>query len=268
MKEQIEGRHALVTGAAQGIGAATAARLRKAGARLSLLDRRAIADEDAIECDLSSPEEVEKAVADARKRHGPIDILINNAGVMLPGDFDERGMADWEKTLEVNLRGALRLTHALLPSMLERDRGVIVNVVSASATIGVPGIAVYSASKWALWGFTESLIGELRNRGSRVHVAAVLPNFIRTGLFEGAHLTGLGKLIVPRVKSHDVIARAIVEKAIKKRKMLIMRPVTVRLALLFRGLLPYRIFVALSRGLGAAGSMQHLKPNRDPEDKQ
>ena len=258
MREEIAGRHALVTGAAQGIGAATAARLREAGARLSLVDRQPIADEDAIECDLTSPKEVERAVTNARKRHGPVDILVNNAGVMLPGDFDRRDMTDWEKTLEVNLRGALRLSHALLPSMLERDQGVIVNVVSASATIGVPGIAVYSATKWALWGFTEALIGELRNRRSRVHVAAVLPNFIRTGLFEGAHLTGLGRIIVPRVKTHDVIARAIVEKAIKRRKMLIMRPGTVRLALLFRGILPYFVFVSLSRGLGAARSMEHL----------
>lgn len=266
MKEQIEGRHVLVTGAAQGIGAATATRLRKAGARLSLLDRQPIEDTDAIVCDLSLPEDVERALAVAQGRHGPVDILINNAGMMLPGEFCDREFADWEKTLDVNLRGALRLSHAILPSMVERDRGVIVNVVSASATIGVPGLAVYGAGKWALLGFTESLIGELKNRGSRVHVAAVLPNFIRTGLFEGAHLTGLGKIIVPRVKTHDVIARAIVEKAIKKRKMLIMRPVTVRLALLFRGILPYFVFVALSRGLGAARSMQHLRPRRVSED--
>ncbi len=266
MKRSIVGEHALVTGGVQGIGAATVRRLLQAGAVVTVLDRDpppadATTDNDDLvylQCDVSQATEVARALSEATNAHGPVDILINNAGVMFPGNFLDKDFGSWQKTIDVNLTATLRLCYLLLPEMIAAGKGTIVNVASASSCVGVPGLAVYSASKWGVWGLTEARRGEVRNLGAAVHIASIHPNFLRTGLFEGAHLSGVGGLIVPRVRSHDVIARAIVDSAVRRRRGFLLRPRSVKLAVLFRGLLPDPWFQWVSRVLGVAGSMSHL----------
>ena len=259
---------ALVTGGAMGIGFATTKRLLQEGAIVTIWDLNAQALEEAVRrlseygtvyahpCDVTDQPRVLELAATARKEMGRVDIVINNAGFVKGGDFLERPVADWEKTIDVNFTALLYVTAALLPDMYERNFGFIVNISSAAGMIGVPNLAVYSATKWAVWGLTESLRMEAHNRGKNgVKFASIHPCFLAKGMFEGAQLGIPGRWIVPLVKDHDVIAKAIVESALKKERYSPKRPRTLKLVLMMRSL-PDTWFQWLLRVLGVAQSMK------------
>jgi short-subunit dehydrogenase len=176
----------LVTGASSGIGLATARHLARAGAHVVLLGRdRDRLEQAAAECggipllaDLSEPDEVAAAAAAA----GPVDILVNNAGVGLAGALGDAPATRIEELVAVNLLAPMLLTRALLPGMLQRRRGHVVNVASVAGHVGVAGEAVYAATKGGLVTFTESLCQELT--GSPVGVSLVSPGVVDTPFFE------------------------------------------------------------------------------------
>lgn len=262
---KLEGQVAIVTGAARGIGLATARRLVAAGCPVAIWDldndalQEAVADEPRLfaqQVDVTRGEQVQAALSEIEEKLGPVDILVNNAGIFKPGTFLDRPVADWDLTLSVNLDAVVQVTYAVLPGMYERNRGHIVTISSAAGLLGVPGMAVYSASKWGVLGFTESLRHEVRNHRSAIRVSSVHPMYLTTGLFAGAKLTGIGALIVPQVKNHDAIARAVVESALRRGRWMVRRPRTVRLTTLLRGLLPYRLFLAATRLFGVHASMR------------
>ncbi len=266
----LSGAHAVITGGAQGIGFATAKRLVAQSCSVTLWDLDANALEEATRsllaiapgntrvrgavCDITDRERVRAEFDAAEQETGPVDILVNNAGFLSPGDFIDQPMREWDRTIDINVMALLAVTHTIIPSMYARHRGHIVNISSAAGTIGVPGLAVYSASKWAVWGFSEALRGEARAHG--VRVSSIHPSYIATGMFEGARIGGLGSLLVPRLRDHDVIARAIVEAALKRGRTSPKRPRTVRLAVLLRGILPDTWFQWTVRALGVADSMR------------
>jgi len=131
-----------------------------------------------------------------------------------------------------------------------------VNISSASATLGVPSLSMYAATKWAVWGLTESMRFEAWERGKRgVQWSSIHPSYIARGMFEGARLGFPGNLIAPLLKDHDVIAEAIVESALKKGRYSPKRPLTVHLIPRLR-LLPDSWFQALVVILGVTGSMK------------
>ena len=265
---EIRGAHAVVTGGARGIGLASARRLAADGAAVTLWDR----DREALEaardelsaafpalsihvdaCDITEAEAVKRALSRSVDVQGPVDILVNNAGHLAPGRLVDQPPETWMTTLNVNVNALVYLTRLVIPSMYERGRGHIVNISSAAGAIGVPKLAVYSASKWAVWGFSEALRAESRPYG--VAVSSIHPSYIAQGMFAGARIQGLGRLIVPLIGSHDVVAEAIVESAIKRGRTSVKRPRSVRLAVFLRGVLPDRWFNALMRGLGVWESM-------------
>jgi all-trans-retinol dehydrogenase (NAD+) len=259
---------AVVTGGAMGIGFATTKRLLQEGAIVTIWELNAQALDEAVRqlsqygtvyahpCDVTDKQRVLELAATAKKEMGRVDIVINNAGFVKGGDFLERPMADWQKTIDVNLTALLYTTAAFLPDMYERNFGFIVNISSAAGMIGVPNLAVYSATKWAVWGLTESLRMEVHNRGKNgVKFASIHPCFLAKGMFEGARLGIPGRWIVPLVKDHDVIAKAIVESALKKERYSPKRPRTLKLVLLLRPL-PDKWFQWLLRVLGVAQSMK------------
>ncbi|HUX14470.1 MAG TPA: SDR family oxidoreductase [Spirochaetia bacterium] len=194
---KLSGKRAVVTGGGSGIGLATAIRLLGERCIVSLWDidaaalRRAKASLDGIGgrvytqvCDVSDSASVASAVRNAEQEMGGIDILINNAGHLAPGDFLDQPVGTWAKTIDVNVQGVLFTTHAVLSGMYERNQGHIVNVSSAAGTLGVAGLAVYAASKWAVWGLTESLRHEAWNRSKRgVRFSTVHPSYVAEGLF-------------------------------------------------------------------------------------
>lgn len=260
---EIAGSHAIVTGGARGIGLATTKRLLAAGARVSIWDLDAAALTAAVEdlpgsvhteqCDITDRSAVEGALEASVQALGPVDILINNAGHLAPGNLVDQPPEVWVKSLSVNVDALIVLTRLVLPEMYRRGRGHIVNISSAAGAIGVPGLAVYSAAKWAVWGFSEALRAESRGHG--VRITSIHPSYIASGMFEGARLTGLGRFIVPLLRDHDVVARAIVEEGLKRGRTRVMRPRSVRLAVLFRGVLPDSWFNGLMRILGVWDSM-------------
>lgn len=265
----LEGTCAVVTGGAMGIGFETSKRLLKEGATVAIWDVNpaalkkakrelsALGKIYAYQCDVTDKKKVYKLAALTKKEMGRVDILVNNAGYVSGGNFLERTDEHWERTIDVNLTALLYTTRAFLPEMYKRNSGHIVNISSAAGTIGVAGLAVYTATKWAVWGLTESLRMEAMTSGKKdVKFSTVHPGYIATGMFEGAKLGIPARWIVPLVKNHDVIAKAIVEDALKKGKYSPKRPRTLNLNVRFRALMPDRWFQRYLILMGVAGSMK------------
>jgi 2-hydroxycyclohexanecarboxyl-CoA dehydrogenase len=189
---RLEGRTALVTGGASGIGAATARRLAADGARVAIGDldvdaARSVAGEIdglATELDVSDTGSVGRAVAAVNERLGPVDVLVNNAGTDRFGYFLHTDEALWDFVLGVNLRGVLACTHAVLGAMHERGGGSIVNVASEAGRVGSQGSATYSAAKAGVIGFTKAIARESARFGVRCN--AVAPGPIETPLLNSA----------------------------------------------------------------------------------
>ena len=268
--------HTLITGGARGIGFDTARRLLLEESRITLwdLDRHALERAKELltaeiprarvslrRCDIGDPHEVREALAEAEESFGPIDVLINNAGHMAPGEFLDQEPEVWQQTIRINLAALIELTYLVLPGMYNRGRGHIINISSAAGTIGVPGLAVYSASKWGVWGFSEALRAEALPRG--VMVSSIHPSYIAIDMFAGARLSGLGGLLVPQLRSHDVVAEAIVESALKRGRTSPKRPRSIRLAVFLRGVLPDSLFNVLMKRLGVWSSMGNWQGRND-----
>jgi 2-hydroxycyclohexanecarboxyl-CoA dehydrogenase len=189
---RLEGRAALVTGAAGGIGAATCRRLAAEGAAVAVTDLDLAAAEPlarelggvACALDVRSTDSVAAAVERAEEDLGALDVLVNNAGYDEFGFFTRTDQAMWDRVLAVNLRGVLAVTHAVLPGMQERGRGRIVNVASEAGRVGSQGSSVYSAAKAGVIGFTKAVARESARYG--VTCNAVAPGPIETPLLLSA----------------------------------------------------------------------------------
>jgi 2-hydroxycyclohexanecarboxyl-CoA dehydrogenase len=196
---RLEGRVALVTGGASGIGAATARRLAAEGARIAIGDLDLAGASDvageldgvAFEMDVTDLDSVAAGVRAAVEALGPIEVLINNAGTDRPGFFTNTDASMWDFVIAVNLRGPLAVTHAVLPGMHELGRGSIVNVASEAGRLGSQLLASYSAAKAGVIGFTKAIARESARFGVRCN--AVAPGPIDTPLLNAAPGT-LGEL--------------------------------------------------------------------------
>lgn len=183
--------HALITGASSGIGAATCRKLSAEGASLTLIARREQRlEEVATECgpdqcfvrshDLTDVDGLESVVEESRAELGPIDVLVNNAGVSLVGPWNETDWQSTRKLMTVNLLAPLRLIELVSSEMCERGRGTIVNVSSVAALAHPPYMSRYTSSKSGLASASESLAAELGEHG--VDVVTVYPGPVRTSL--------------------------------------------------------------------------------------
>jgi 2-hydroxycyclohexanecarboxyl-CoA dehydrogenase len=201
---RLEGKVALVTGGAGGIGAATSRRLAAEGAQVAVTDlngdaARSVAGEiegSGYELDVTDALQVQAAVQEVEADTGPVDVLVNNAGTDEFSFFVNTEPGMWDRVLAVNLLGVIGLTHAVLPGMQERGGGSIVNVASEAGRVGSQGSAVYSAAKAGVIGFTKAIALESARRGVRCN--AVAPGPIETPLLMAApeQLGELGQRLV------------------------------------------------------------------------
>lgn len=222
--QSLQNKIALVTGAGKGIGKAIALALAAEGVLVGLLartqkDLEAVANEIKAKggkaafatADISKIEEVNAAVAKISGELGPIDILINNAGTGTFGKFLELEPEVWENQIRINLFGVYYATRAVLPQMIERKSGDIINISSTAGKTGAAATSAYSASKFAVFGLSESLMQEVRKHNIRV--TALAPSTIVTELAESANLiTGdpervmhpedFAELIIAQLKLH------------------------------------------------------------------
>ncbi|MER8973925.1 MULTISPECIES: oxidoreductase [unclassified Mesorhizobium] len=177
---------ALVTGASSGIGHTTAKALQNAGFRVFGTSRRAVVDQSdgvtMLACDVTDDTSVAKLVQDVLAETGRIDLLVNNAGVGLLGGAEESSMAQAKSLFDVNVFGVMRVTKAVLPTMRRQGKGRIVNLSSVQGFIPAPYFALYSSTKHAVEGYSESLDHELRTFGIRV--VLVEPAYTRTSFEE------------------------------------------------------------------------------------
>jgi len=192
----LQDRVAVVTGGGRGIGRAIAQMLAAAGARVAVIARsdtelaetvRLIQDAGggakALSADVTNPRAVSSAIESIRKSLGPVDLLVNNAGAIKPfGPFWKTDLNEWWQGMEVNLRGPLQCTLAVLPEMVARGRGRIINIASGAGTMATPYYSSYVTSKTALIRFTECLALETKPHG--VVLFAVSPGTVRTTMSE------------------------------------------------------------------------------------
>lgn len=192
----LAGKHAIVTGAGKGIGAAIALELARLGADVTLLgrDQAALADHAArlqaahgiraegVRCDVADQVQVEGALAEAARRFGAPYVLVNNAGTAQSGRAHETSREVWDATLAVNLTGAWLMCRTVLPAMLEAGEGRIVNIASTAGLKAYKGIAAYVASKHGLIGLTRAIALETAAHG--ITVNAVCPGYTETGMAE------------------------------------------------------------------------------------
>jgi NAD(P)-dependent dehydrogenase (short-subunit alcohol dehydrogenase family) len=193
MAETLAGRHAVVTGAGRGIGAAIATALAAEGGRVTLIGRSEAAllgkagelpDAQAIQCDVTDEAPVTTAFQRAAEAFGPVAILINNAGAAESAPFARTSLALFRRMVDVNLIGTFLCSRAALPGMLEAGFGRIVNVASVAGLKGAPYIAAYCAAKHGVVGLTRALAMETAAKG--ITVNAVCPSYTDTDMARGA----------------------------------------------------------------------------------
>jgi NAD(P)-dependent dehydrogenase (short-subunit alcohol dehydrogenase family) len=160
---------AIVTGGGSGIGQAAAEVLRSRGARVIVLDRSVVAGEDAIAVDVTDAAAVEAAVAEAARRLGGIDVVVNNAGIGAQGTVEDNPDDEWHRVFDVNVVGMVRVARAALPYLRESSCPAIVNTCSVAATAGLPNRALYSASKGAVLSLTLAMAADHVAEGIRVN---------------------------------------------------------------------------------------------------
>ncbi|MCY8231232.1 3-ketoacyl-ACP reductase [Priestia endophytica] len=189
----LKGKTAIITGGGRGIGRSTAIALAKEGVNIGLIGRSIenlekvsaeLAEYDikvsAATADVVELEAVEHAVEHIKSDLGAIDILVNNAGISKFGGFLDLDPQEWENIIRVNLMGVYNVTRAVLPEMIERKSGDIVNIASTAGQKGAPATSAYSASKFGVLGLTESLMLEVRKHNIRV--TALTPSTVATDM--------------------------------------------------------------------------------------
>ncbi len=249
---QIVGKTALVTGASSGIGKAAAIDLARRGATVAICARRLERLEETLRecreyapasraypCDVRDRGQIARTAASARTDLGPIEILVNNAGVSAYPLFTEAPEELFEELLRANYLSAVYFTRELVPSMIERGSGAVVFVSSFAGRIATWRHTAYSASKFAVTGFAEALYYEVRSRG--VHVAVIQPGVIRTEMFDKSPgFEYLRHVIEPQFVGTEVVTRAIA-KAIEKERFELFAPSRYGIVWKLRALLPRTI---------------------------
>jgi len=240
----------LITGASSGIGKETAIEFAKLGANIILVARRKdklekIASELkkfhvstlVCQCDVSKKDQVKQMSQTVLEKFDSVDILINNAGFAIYGSVYDLSISDIESQMETNYFGMVYCIKNFLPSMLKKKSGHIVNIASVAASFGLPGIASYCASKFAMLGFSEGLKHELKDSG--IGITVVSPIMVRTNFFDHSSFEKMPKYS-PTSLDPKTVVKAIL-KAANSSRLEIVVPSVVRGAIWMKNTFPFFI---------------------------
>lgn len=240
----------LITGASSGIGRASAIQFAKKGANIILVSRSHEKLDQVAKnlkkfnvstfvcvCDVSDKSQVKKMSEMVLEKYGTIDILVNNAGFAIYGSVSKLTIEEIESQMETNYFGMIYCIKNFLPAMIKKKSGHIVNVASVAGSFGLPGIASYCATKFAMLGFSEGLKHELKGTG--VGITVVSPIMVRTNFFDHKSFEKMPKYS-PTSLSAETVAKAILRAANSPRLEIIV-PSIVRIAVWIKTTFPYLI---------------------------
>ena len=225
---QLKDKTVLITGGASGIGKIMVRLMLERNAKVIIWDINQASIEETISAfsnlgviagynvDVSNSKQIQEAATKVRQEHGSIDVIINNAGIIVVKYFHEHSTADIIKTMEVNANAPMLITAEFLQDMIHKNSGHICNIASSGGLISNPKMSVYAASKWSLIGWSDSLRLEMKQLKKKVNVTTIMPYYISTGMFDGV------KSKIP-ILEPEATALTIV-KAIEKNKKMVTIP--------------------------------------------
>lgn len=254
----------LITGGASGIGKIMGRMVLQSGAKLIFWDvNAALAEETKTELaqygsvsfyliDLTDRAQIENVAKETLKEHEFIDVLINNAGIVVGKYFHEHSSIEIGRTMDINANAPMYVTHSFLPEMLKRNTGSICTIASSAGLISNPKMSVYVASKWSALGWSDSLRLEMKLLKKHVYVTTVTPYYINTGMFDGV------KSLIP-ILDPTKVSRKIL-KGIAKRRVIVSMPFNFHLIRLLQAVLPISVFdVVVGSWMGIYKTMHDFK---------
>ena len=185
---------------------------------------------------VSDSKEVEASAKDVLQTIGVVDILFNNAGIVIGKQFVEHTTAEIDRTIAINVLGCMYVAKAFLPAMMQKGEGHLINIASAAGLVANPNMSVYAASKWAVLGWSESVRLEMEGLKSKIKVLTVTPSYINTGMFDGVK----APLLTPILEANDAVNR--ICKAVEDDEILLRAPFMVNAIPVLKGVLPTRTF--------------------------
>lgn len=239
---KIKSSRVLITGGASGIGRIMGRKVLEKGGKLIIWDFDVkkleetrqeflkLGEVHAFEIDITDIEKVKSLAYEIEHKVGPVDILINNAGIVYGNYFHESKPEAIDKTMAVNAIAPMQLTRQFLPAMISRKFGHICNIASSAGLVSNPKMAIYAGSKWACTGWSDSIRLEMQDLKTGVGVTTVTPYYINTGMFDGV------KSVIPILKEEKVATKII--KAIENDRIFLSMPWSMRFVRFSQGLFP------------------------------
>lgn len=251
-RRSLRGKVVAISGAARGIGKATAKELVGKGCKVAIGDLDLdVAEKTAAELgggtialplDVTDRSSFSSFLDETEKQLGPLDVLINNAGIMPVGLFVDESEDSARRQVDINLHGVITGSQMALKRMRPRDTGHIVNIASSAGKAGVPGIATYSATKHAVVGLSEAVRGELRGTGTEI--SCVMPLPVNTALMEGVGAQRLVKIVEPEDVANEIV------DALEAPRFDVFVPRSLKVTVTGANLLPRRAREAVARFMG------------------
>lgn len=263
----LRGKRILITGAAHGLGRELVASFLSAGARVLANDlsterleelKRDLAKGDRslliASGDVCSAQTVDGLEAKVVEEFGGLDILVNNAGVVSGGAFLNVPLSQHHRTIDVNLKAVLSMTHRFLPYLERSQDACLLQIGSVTGLMGLAFGSSYASSKWGVLGLSESLRQELRFLGkSNVHICVVCPSYISTGMFEGSKAPRFMPFLQTKALAQKIV------RAVETKRSFVKEPFLVKTVPMLRALLPLRWQDALLDWFGVAHGMKHWR---------
>ena len=263
------GTKVLITGGASGIGKLMGQIVLQKGAELIIWDINQERIDETLAAfssygkvtgyrvDVSVPEQIVSTAELVRQKHGTVDLLINNAGIVVGKYFHQHTVAEITKTMEINANAPMLVALQFLPDMIARKSGHICNIASSAGLISNPKMSVYVASKWAAVGWSDSVRIEMQQLKTNVGITTVTPYYINTGMFDGVRSS-----LIP-ILNPEKAARKII-RGIERNQFFVKMPLIVHFVRLCQGLMPIPIFdFVVGRVLGIYKTMDQFKGRKN-----